>query len=73
METPPLEPSAPGHPTEDLCLKDCSATETGYTWASLHKLSDESDCDETASGREGSAGFAAGCKAFVRGEDPPAH
>lgn len=63
METPPLEAAAPGHPTEDLCLKDCSATESGYTWASLHRVGDESDCDEAATSREGSAGFAAGCKA----------
>ena len=73
METPPLETAKPSHPSADLCLKDCSSTESGFTWASLHPLSDESDCDEAATSRDGSAGFAEGCKAYVWNQDPPAH
>jgi hypothetical protein len=53
----------------DPCTSDCSGHEAGYNWAQEHDIDDEDAC-ETAGDNSNSPSFAAGCGAYVNGEDP---
>lgn len=51
----------------DPCTSDCSGHEAGYNWAESKGISDEDDCEQ-AGETSNSPSFAAGCKAYVRGD-----
>lgn len=52
----------------DPCTEDCSGHEAGYSWAERRSITDEDECDQ-AGETSNSPSFAAGCKAYVRGDD----